>query len=75
MVVPSKLGSALFLRRGVPTGTGGTSLKRKIPRRSLVPFLYIPKDVQGRGFQIPCLRVFSKVLTSEEVFPLERALG
>jgi hypothetical protein len=42
---------------GVPTGTGGTYVKRYIPKKSFCPFLCIPKDVQEGGFGIPCLRL------------------
>jgi hypothetical protein len=61
----------MFLRRGVPTGTGGTYTKQYIPRRSFDPFLCIPKDVQEGGFGFSCQRFFQRFLPPERLSPLK----
>jgi hypothetical protein len=65
-VVPSKLGSTMFLRRGVPTGTGGTSFCGYSQGDPFCSFLCIPGDAQGGSVQVSLPMGFLGSLSSEE---------
>jgi len=56
----------MFLRRGVPTGTGGTSFCGYFPGRSVSSFLCIPGDAQGGSVRVSLSMGFLCLLSSEE---------
>jgi hypothetical protein len=66
-MVPSKLGSFMILIRGVPTGTGGTSVLRFSQGYLFARSFPSRKMVREWASRHPCLGFLHWVLTSGEV--------
>jgi len=60
----------MFLRRGVPTGTGGTCAKQYLPRKAVDPFLWIPKEAKEGGLWSSCRGLFQRFLPPKRFSPL-----
>jgi hypothetical protein len=56
----------MFLMRGVPTGTGGTTVLRFSLWTPFVSFLTIPRDGQGGSFRTSTPQGFRRVFSSGE---------